>query len=94
MSAELLPIAAGLTSGSLIGYLRPSLRFPVGIACAVAFGFLATVVSGEFRVSWAYLLVDIPLVAVSALFAFTTMRWMAQRRSGAGVEPTKPGAFE
>jgi hypothetical protein len=32
----------------------------------VALGVLATVVSGEFRVSWEFLLFDIPLVAVSA----------------------------
>jgi hypothetical protein len=36
----------------------------------VAFGFVATVASGEFRISWGYLLVDIPLVAGSAGLAF------------------------
>ena len=34
---------------------------------AVVLGVLATVVTGEFKTSWAYLLVDIPLVAIAAI---------------------------
>jgi hypothetical protein len=67
MINELLPIASGLVAGSLLGFLRPSLRVPVGTALAVALGVLATVVSGEFKTSWAFLLIDIPLVALAAV---------------------------
>ena len=36
--------------------------------------------SGEFEVSWDYLLVDIPLVAVSAALSFTLARTAFLRR--------------
>ncbi len=67
---ELFPIASGLLVGALLGAVRPKLRLLVGVALAVALGVLATVVSGEFRLSWAYLAIDIPLVAVSAAIGF------------------------
>lgn len=52
--------------GAILGWLRPSLRKWVGTLLAVVFGVLATIASNEFRVSWAYLFIDIPLVGVSA----------------------------
>jgi hypothetical protein len=73
MVNELLPIASGLVAGSLLPLLRPSLRLPTGAALAVALGLLATVVSGEFKTSWGFLLVDIPLVALSAVAGFVTV---------------------
>lgn len=75
---ELLPIVSGLFLGSVLGLLRPSLRVPIGVALIVAFGVLATVVSGEYLISWSFLLIDIPLVAVSAaasLFVTHRLRW-------------------
>jgi hypothetical protein len=63
---ELFPIACGLLAGALVGLIRPSLRVPVGAALAIVLGTLATVLSGEFETSWGFLLVDIPLVALSA----------------------------
>jgi hypothetical protein len=35
-------------------------------------GTLATVVSGEYRIGWEFLLIDIPLVAVCSLTGFAT----------------------
>jgi hypothetical protein len=64
---ELFPIAFGLILGGALGFVRPSLRLPVGAAMAVVLGVLATFVTGEFKTSWAYLLVDIPLVAIAAV---------------------------
>jgi hypothetical protein len=61
---EILPVVSGLFLGALIGLLRPSLRLPVGAALIMAFGVLATVLSGEYLISWSFLLIDIPLVAV------------------------------
>ena len=81
---ELFPIASGLLVGALLGAIRPKLRLLVGVALAVALGVLATVVSGEFRLSWAYLAIDIPLVAVSAAIGFLAAngsgRWSARPR--------------
>jgi hypothetical protein len=80
---ELLPVMSGLILGSLLGLLRPSLRVPIGVVLILALGLLATVVSGEYLISWSFLLIDIPLVAVSAaasLFVTHRLRWA--RRSG------------
>ncbi len=61
---ELVPVAFGLLVGLLA--VRSSLRAPAVAALAVALGTLATVLTGESRVSWAYVLVDVPLVALVA----------------------------
>jgi hypothetical protein len=71
---ELFPFAAGLLLGAVLGVLRPSIRAPVGAVAAVALGVLATVISGEFHVSWEFLLFDIPLVAVSAALGLAVAR--------------------
>jgi len=74
---ELLPIASGVAIGVFLGLLRPSLRLGVGAALAILFGVLATVVTGEYLISWEFLLVDIPLVAAAAgaaLFAVHRVR--------------------
>jgi hypothetical protein len=71
---ELLPIACGLLIGALTGGMKPSMQVPSVAALAVVFGTIATVVSGEFRVSWAFLLIDIPLVALSAVVALVFVR--------------------
>lgn len=72
MLNELLPIASGLVAGSLLALLRPSLRLAVGAPLAVVLGLLATVASGEFKASWAFLLIDIPLVALCAVAGLVT----------------------
>jgi hypothetical protein len=79
---ELLPIVSGLFLGSLLGLLRPAMRVPVGVVLIVAFGVLATVASGEFLISWAFLLIDVPLVGVSTAISLIVshhLRW--SRRS-------------
>jgi hypothetical protein len=80
---ELYPIVSGLFVGSLLGLLRPSVRVPVGAVLIVTFGVLATVVSGEFMISWAFLLIDVPLVAVSTavgLVVVHRLRWARRPR--------------
>jgi hypothetical protein len=80
---ELLPVMSGLFLGSLLGLLRPSLRVPIGVVLIIAFGVLATVVSGEYLISWSFLLIDIPLVAISAaagLIVTHRLRWARRPR--------------
>lgn len=84
---ELLPIISGLIVGGILGLLRPSLRLPVGVALAVPLGVLATFLTGEHHVSWAFVLIDIPIVALSA----TAGLIMLQRLRNRGAERSAPG---
>jgi hypothetical protein len=63
---ELIPAGFGLLLGAALGRLRPSLRVPVGSLLAVVLGVTATVVTGEAAISWGFVLIDIPIVAVCA----------------------------
>ena len=76
---EVFPIAAGLLLGALVGYLRPRTRTAVGVSGAIGFGALATIASGEYRVGWEFLLVDVPLVALSTAAAFLVLRTRRRR---------------
>jgi hypothetical protein len=62
---ELFPVITGLLAGALMAWVPALRRRRLTWLAAVVLGVAATVLSGEFRVSWAYLLVDVPLVAVS-----------------------------
>jgi hypothetical protein len=64
--SELFPVLCGACAGLLLGAIPPARRFPLGFLLSVMLGIAATIVSGEFRIGWGYLLIDIPLVWVSA----------------------------
>jgi hypothetical protein len=76
---ELFPILSGLLLGAVLSLVRPQLRFEVGVGASVALGSLATIISGEFRIGWEFLVIDIPLVALSSVTAYATAR-AARRR--------------
>jgi uncharacterized membrane protein (UPF0136 family) len=76
---ELFPLACGLLLGGILGYVRPAVRPSLGGALAVLLGVLATVVTGEFRLSWGYVLVDIPLVACAAVLGLMVVRRLRTR---------------
>jgi hypothetical protein len=67
---ELFPIGCGVVLGALAGWLRPPWRWPVTGALAIGLGVAATVVSGEAEISRAFVLIDIPMVAVAASVGF------------------------
>ena len=78
MNSEILPVLSGLALGALLGRLHPAIRKRTGAALVLLLAFLATVASGEFRISWSFVLVDIPMVAVPAcagFFALRRRRW-------------------
>lgn len=81
---EIFPITVGLVCGLLLGPLTAKRRLFVGLTVSIIAGFLATVVSGEWRVSWAFLIIDIPLVAVSATAGFLLSRTLVLRASTEG----------
>jgi hypothetical protein len=83
---ELFPIVSGLIVGALLPLIRPQMRLVVGVVAAVVLGTIATVISGEYKIGWEFLLIDIPLVAISSAAAFATVR-AARRRISAERAP-------
>jgi hypothetical protein len=80
---EVFPVLTGIAIGIGLGWLRPKMRLPIGAVLAILGGVLATVVSGEFRLTWAYLLIDIPLVAGASILALAVARRIKRRRIAA-----------
>ena len=81
---EIVPVALGACSGLVVGRLTARYGAWPWAVLAVGLGFAATVLTGEWRLSWAYVLVDIPIVAVSsaAVFTATRRRWRAATEIG------------
>jgi high-affinity Fe2+/Pb2+ permease len=61
------------------------LRWPVVAVLAIAFGVMATVVTGEAAIGWAFVLIDIAMVVVAASVGLLLAhrleraRWKARR---------------
>lgn len=79
---EVFPIASGLVAGIALGAFVPRLRLLWGSIAAVVLGTLATLISGEYLVSWGFLLIDIPLVALCATAGFLVSRRVRVRVRG------------
>jgi hypothetical protein len=81
--SEVFPIAAGLAMGTVLALVAPRLRPVIGVIAAVVLGTAATLLSGEYKIGWEFLLVDIPLVGVSSLASLLLIRrlraWITQR---------------
>jgi hypothetical protein len=81
---ELVPLVSGFAVGLALGAIRPSLQLWVGGCLAVVLGVTATIATGEFKATWAFVLIDIPLVAVAALCGLAVARPLARRLADAG----------
>ncbi|MEZ4523547.1 MAG: hypothetical protein R3A46_18165 [Thermomicrobiales bacterium] len=65
---EIFPIAAGIALGMVaLRIMDVRLRAATIAVMSVVFGVIATAISGEALISWAFVLIDIPLVLVAAL---------------------------
>ncbi len=84
MGSELVPIVGGLILGSMLTLIRSRMRLVTGVGISVVLGVLATIVSGEYKIGWEFLLIDIPLVAVCSAVGFATVRAVRNRRSAPG----------
>ena len=80
MGNELLPVVSGILAGVVLGGVTARRRPVVWLVLSVALGLLATVVSGELAASWAYLLIDIPLVGAVSAASFLAVRRFRRRR--------------
>jgi hypothetical protein len=80
---EVVPLLGGAVLGYLVGGLRPHKRLVVIAFLSVPVGICASAVTGELSISWEFVLVDIPLVALSA--AVGVAAWVARRRAVGGM---------
>lgn len=80
MGNELLPVISGILAGVVLGSVTARRRPVLWLVLSVVLGLLATVVSGEFRASWAYLLIDIPLVGAVSAASFLAVRRLRRRQ--------------
>ena len=67
---EFLPILSGLALGFLLRYARKPVRLYFAIGLVIPIGVLATITTGEIQTSGLFLLLDIPLVAISTTAGF------------------------
>ena len=65
---EVFPVLAGIALG-MVALRIMDLRLRAGliVVMSVVFGVIATFISGEALISWAFVLIDIPLVLAAAL---------------------------
>ncbi len=65
---EAFPIVAGVATG-MVALRVMDLRFRIALIAvmSVVFGVIATAISGEALISWAFVLIDIPLVLIAAV---------------------------
>jgi hypothetical protein len=76
--AELFPLGMGLLTGLGVGrFLRPSIAVYAWLPLAI--GVAATVISGEFELSWGFLLVDVPLAAIAFAAGLALARYVHAR---------------
>jgi hypothetical protein len=86
--AEAIPILGGITLGVILHGCRGKVPGWITAALVAALAASATIASGEFRVSWGYLLVDSSLViAGAALFLMAAHPVAALKRNHREVEP-------
>jgi hypothetical protein len=69
---ELFPVLAGLV-GAAAAWFAPRRRVLTPALAAVALGVAATVLTGEYRIGWDFLLDDMTLVAICATAAATVV---------------------
>jgi hypothetical protein len=73
---ELLPIVAGALSALVVRKLdAPQLRIVSLVGSSVVFGALASFISGELSISWAYLVFDVAQVLLAAVVTTVLISW-------------------
>jgi hypothetical protein len=78
---EFFPLMGGLVLGSLLSLLRTSARLRIGVLLTICIGLLATLASGEFRLHWGFVLLDISLVAASVVAGLFCTRLMQSKQA-------------
>lgn len=77
---EIFPVAYGLGVGVLCAFVSSRRwRYFCWVGLSLLFGVVATVLTGEWKIGWEFLLIDIPLVAVSSLAVIVLRSWLRRR---------------
>jgi hypothetical protein len=80
---EIFPVIYGVGVGFVCSFVASRRwRYLCWIVLSALFGIVATVLTGEWKFGWQFLLIDIPLVAVSS-FAVMALRNRIRRRDRA-----------
>ncbi len=78
---EIFPILYGCGVGLLCSFVSaPCWRWSCWLGLSALFGVAATVLTGEWKFGWEFLLIDIPLVAGSS-FAVVVLRNKIKQRN-------------
>lgn len=77
---EIVPVALGAASGLLVGGTTARRPMWLWLSVSLLLGIAATTLTGEWKTTWAFLIIDIPLVALSSAAAFMAVRTMERRR--------------
>lgn len=77
---EVFPVVAGIAVGLVaLRVTSLQLRWLLVAVASVIFGVLATIISGEALISWAFVLIDIPLVLGAAIGTMVVAPWVIER---------------
>ena len=76
---EIFPFLGGLLIGLL--YRRGTLSRVWAAVAAFMVAIIATIISGEFLISWAFLLIDIPIVVISAAIGYLAWSLVEARKT-------------
>lgn len=76
---EILPVTFGVIAGLVMGSVTVRRPLAVWIGLSVVLGVAATFLTGEWQASWAFVLVDVPLVALAAVAAHLGARRAGER---------------
>ena len=83
---ELFPVILGIVVGLFVGFVPRRLRAATLAVASVCAGAAATILSGEYATSYAYLLIDLSEAGVGCamglLFARVVVRFASRRIRG------------
>jgi hypothetical protein len=82
---EVFPVLAGVALGLAFHHIGSRLRIVLLAVLALAFGVVASWISGELAISWVYILIDTAQVLSAAVLTATLV--MAWRRRAAWYRP-------
>lgn len=80
ITPELVPIVGGLIIGGIARYASERRYRWLLVTCVLLIALCATIGSGEFRLSWGFLVDDVLFTSLSACAGFMIAGWIARLR--------------